>query len=59
MVIVIICVLGGHIDGFYGYYLARPARCGTTLIIPFEYLLLSSLLNFEQFLCRKHELFKL
>jgi len=31
MMIVIICVLGGYIDGFYGYYLARPARCGTKI----------------------------
>jgi len=28
MVIVSICVLGGYVDGFYGF-LARPARCGT------------------------------
>jgi len=29
MVIVIIFVLGSYIDWFYGYYLTRPARCGT------------------------------
>jgi len=32
MVIVITYLLGGYADGFYGYYSARPARCGTVII---------------------------
>jgi len=27
--VIIIRVLGGYVDGLYGYNLARPARCGT------------------------------
>jgi len=34
MVIVIIYILGGYADGFYGYYSARPARCGTLVSQP-------------------------
>jgi len=33
-VIVIIYILGGYIDGFYGNYLARPARCATPVPQP-------------------------
>jgi len=27
--IIIICVIGGYVDKFYGYNLVRPTRCGT------------------------------
>jgi len=30
MVIVIIYILDSYTDGFYGYYSAIPARCGTS-----------------------------
>jgi len=31
VIIIIICVLSDYVDEFYGYNLARPARCGTIL----------------------------
>jgi len=34
MVIIIICVLGDCVDGFYGYNLARSARCCTPVSQP-------------------------
>jgi len=32
--VIIICVLGGCVDGLYGYNLARPTRCGTPVPQP-------------------------